>query len=168
MKDIFTERVQLSPVTSKNVKEVHKIWTLPEVRQYLWDDRVISFQETEEIIDRSIAAFNDKRYGLWLARLKKDRSLIGFCGYWPFFEPPQIQLIYGLDPNYWKQGLGAEIAPAMIKYGFNQYKFATIYAACDAANLASVALMKRIGMEFYKRERETIFYRQVKSTINKY
>ncbi len=160
MEKILTDRVQLSPVTDENVKQLHQIWTLPGVRQYLWDDRIISLQETKEIVDRSKIAFKNNEYGVWVARLKNNPSLIGFSGYWPFFEPPQIQLIYGLDPKYWKQGLGSEIARSMIEYGFNKYKFKTIYAACDTANLASIALMDRIEMEFYKQEQETIFYRK--------
>jgi len=163
MEKIITDRVQLSPVTDENVKQLHQIWTLPEVRQYLWDDRIISLQETKEIVDRSKIAFENNEYGVWVARLKNNPSLIGFSGYWPFFEPPQIQLIYGLDPKYWKQGLGSEIARAMIEYGFNKYKFKTIYAACDAANLASIALMDRIEMEFYKQEQATLFYRKTNS-----
>ena len=166
MKKILTDRLQLFPVASQNAKELHKMWILPQVRKYLWDDRIISIQETQDIIDRSIIAFENNEYGLWLAKLREDRCLIGFCGYWPFFEPPQIQLIYGLDPDYWKQGFGTEIAKAMVEYGFNNYQFDTIYSACDADNIASVALMERIGMEFDKREEEVIFYRKVKLTSN--
>ncbi|MGF1489186.1 MAG: GNAT family N-acetyltransferase [Prochloraceae cyanobacterium] len=162
MEKIVTDRIQLSPLLTENVPEIYRIWTLPEVRKYLWDDRIVSFQETKEIVARSIKAFDRQEYGLWLAKLKEDLTVIGFCGYWPFFEPPQIQLIYGLDPNYWQQGLATEMARAMIKYGFDRYKFASIYAACDADNLASIALMKRIDMEFDKREEEVIFYRKIK------
>ena len=157
---IITDRLELFPVTMQEARSLHEIWIQPEVRKYLWDDLLIPFSQTEEIIDQSIQAFDNNQYGLWLAKLKDKQTSIGFCGYWPFFN--QIQLIYGLEPNYWGKGLATEMVKATIDYGFDRYQFTTIYASTDPPNLASIALMKRLGMEYYKREtiegKETIFY----------
>ena len=53
-------------------------------------------------------------------------------------------------------------ATAMISYGFNELKFERIEASTDAANEASVRVMKRTGMSFWKRELtnglDTIYY----------
>ncbi|MBE9169952.1 GNAT family N-acetyltransferase [Pleurocapsales cyanobacterium LEGE 06147] len=160
--EIITERMQLSPVTEADTDELHQLWTQPEIRKYLWDDRIIEASQTQQIVTQSISAFSDREYGLWLARLLNTKPLIGFCGYWPFFEPPQIQLIYGLSPQYWGRGLATEMARAAIDYGFQEWGFKVICASTDVPNKASIAVIKRLGMTYQKQEeingKETIFY----------
>jgi ribosomal-protein-alanine N-acetyltransferase len=49
---------------------------------------------------------------------REEDTLIGFCGFWFFYDPPELQLLYGIAPDRWGKGLAAEIARAMIRYGF--------------------------------------------------
>ena len=159
---IFTQRIKLSPVKEIELEELHQIWIQPEVRRYLWDDITIPKTQTQEIITQSLAAFASKRYGLWVARLIDQKNLIGFTGYWQFFDPPQTQLLYGLSPQYWGQGLATEMSKSMLDYGFKEYDFKTIYASTDLENKSSLAILKRLGMSYVKQEnidgKETIFY----------
>ena len=160
--EIFTQRIKLSPVKEIELEELHQIWIQPEVRRYLWDDITIPKTQTQEIITQSLAAFARKRYGLWVARLIEQSNLIGFTGYWQFFDPPQTQLLYGLLPQYWGQGLATEMSKSMVDYGFKEYGFKTIYASTDLENKSSLAVLKRLGMSYIKQEnidgKETIFY----------
>ena len=88
--------------------------------------------------------------------------MIGFGGYRFFHEPPELQLIYGLAPAYWGQGLAAEAARAMIRYGFEILRLDEIIASADAPNEASFRVMKKAGMTFQKRllldGLDTIYY----------
>ena len=51
----------------------------------------------------------------------------------------------------------------MINYGFQEYSFQTIYASTDLENKASLAVLKRLGMQYVKQEniegKETTFYK---------
>jgi ribosomal-protein-alanine N-acetyltransferase len=78
--------------------------------------------------------------------------LIGFCGFWHFHEPPELELLYGIAPDHWHKGLATEAANAMIRYGFDVLRFERIVASTDAANTASVRVMERAGLRFWKRE----------------
>jgi [ribosomal protein S5]-alanine N-acetyltransferase len=163
MKPILTtDRLLLSAVTEQDTNELHDLFTQPEVRKYLFDNQIWSLDQVQETIAQSITAFQDNRYGLWLARLKLQQTAIGFIGYWPFFDPPEIQLIYGLAPNYWGQGFATEMARTLIDYGFQAYGFGQIQASANVPNIASIALMKRLGMVFEKQvvidEQELVFY----------
>ncbi|MBW4623887.1 MAG: GNAT family N-acetyltransferase [Cyanosarcina radialis HA8281-LM2] len=145
---IETNRMLLSPVSKNDAEELHQLWAQPAVRKYLCDDSIVPLSQIEEIVAQSITAFEEKRYGIWIARLKHSPAIAGFTGYWPFFEPPEIQLIYGLAPDLWGQGLGTEMARAMLNYGFKAYGFETVRASADVPNVASIAIMKRLGMTF--------------------
>jgi len=49
-------------------------------------------------------------------------------------------------------GLATEAATEMIRYGFDTLAFERFEASTDAPNAASVAVMERAGMTFWKRE----------------
>jgi len=142
------------------------VWTDPEVRKFIWDDIAITREEGATIIAESIDSFEKRRFGLWairpeMAATREDR-IIGFCGFWYFRDPPELELIYGLVPAYWGKGLATEAARAMIKYGFEDLGFESIVGSTDAANTRSVLVMERAGMTLIKRAivagLDTIFY----------
>jgi ribosomal-protein-alanine N-acetyltransferase len=93
-----------------------------------------------------------------------DRApLVGFCGFWHFHDPPQLELLYGLARPAWGRGLATEMAQAMLRFGYAELGLAEIQASTDTGNRASIAVMERLGMRFHRRVlsggRQTVFYR---------
>lgn len=154
-----TARLTLQPLTRDHTNALHTLWTQPDVRRYLWDDEIISLEVVQSIVTESMAASERNEYGLWMAFEKEQDELVGFTGFWPFFDPPQIQLIYGLSPEVWGKGYATEMGKAMIEYGFERHGYSEIIAATDPPNKASVRVMERLEMTFWKREDNTIFCR---------
>jgi [ribosomal protein S5]-alanine N-acetyltransferase len=167
---IETDRLRLRPFTLEDVEALHNLWTEPEVREYLWDNEVIARERVQSLIATSVTSFEDHGFGLWAVLPRKEESLIGFCGYWFFHEPPQLELLYGLSAKHWRQGLATEAARAMLKYGFEELSFERIAASTDAANLASSRVMERAGMSFWKREAtnglDTIYFAISKEDVS--
>ena len=159
---LASARLQLLPFTRDDVDDLHRLFTEPGVRRYLWDDEVIERDQTAEIVDKSVASFEANGFGLWAVRVIDEAALAGFCGFWYFHEPPQLELLYGLATRYWRRGLATEAALAMIAFGFEVLGFERIVASTDTANTASVRVMERAGMRFWKREMtnglDTIYY----------
>jgi ribosomal-protein-alanine N-acetyltransferase len=159
---IETSRLFLRPVTSTDLDDLHRLWIDPDVRKYLWDDEIISRQLVASIIDRSIALFAENGFGLWLAFHRETNALAGFCGFWYFHEPPELQLLFGVAPDYWGKGLATEMTVAMIHYGFEELGFSRIIASADAPNVASIKVMEKAGMRFEKRAeidgRDTVYF----------
>jgi [ribosomal protein S5]-alanine N-acetyltransferase len=160
--NLETERLGLRPLTAPDVDDLHRLFTQPGVRRFLWDDEVIPRERTAAVVERSTASFVTHGFGLWVVSLKDAVPLVGFCGFWHFHDPPQLELLYGLGEEQWHQGLATEAANAMIRYGFDVLGFARIEASTDVANTASVRVMERAGMRFWKREMtnglDTIYY----------
>lgn len=145
--NIITDRCRLNAVTSSHVEILHTLWTLPEVKKYLWDDEDISLSLVEELITKSIEYHHRKEFGLWVVHLQEENSVIGFGGFWPFHEPQRIELLYGLKPNYWGQGYATEIATALLGYGKDTLSMQAILASTDEPNRASLAVLHRLGMQ---------------------
>ena len=127
--DLRTARLDLRPLTTPDLDALHRLLTQPGVRRYLLDDEVISREQAQFFIDTSVASFDASGYGLWGAATKGHDALIGFCGFWRFHEPPQLELLYGLGDDHRGQGLATEMAVAMIRYGFDRLRFDRIEAS---------------------------------------
>ena len=160
--EIHTVRLRLRALTPPDLDELYRLLIQPGVRRYLLDDEIIPREQAQFFIDTSVASFDANGYGLWGATAKGHDALIGFCGFWRFHEPPRLELLYGLGDDHRGQGLATEMAVAMIRYGFDTLRFDRIEASTDAPNAASVAVMERAGMTFWKREMtnglDTIYY----------
>jgi ribosomal-protein-alanine N-acetyltransferase len=157
-----TKRLHLRPFAAADVDELHDLFTLPGVRRFLWDDEIIPRERTAGVVERSTASFATKGFGLWAVSSKDSQAIVGFCGFWHFHDPPQLQLLYGLGEEHWHKGIATEMAIAMMRHGFDVLRFDRIESSTDAANEASVRVMERAGLQFWKREitngLDTIYY----------
>lgn len=163
--EIHSDIFHLRPLRISDLHDIHAIWTDPHVRKYLFDDHIISLETALVEIKKSLQSFEKHRYGLWAVFLDKSRSgkMIGFTGFRPFHDPPELQLLYGLLPKYWGKGHATALAKIMIKYAFDELHFNEVLASGDAPNSASIRVMQKAGMKFFKRVNingmDTIYYR---------
>jgi ribosomal-protein-alanine N-acetyltransferase len=148
---IETERLQLRPCTAADIDVLHRFWTDPGVRKYLWDNVVIDRETVAEVVASSLGDFATHGFGHWVATRKGEDELIGWCGLRYFGEPPEIEVLYGITPPLWGQGLAVEATRAILHYGFEELGLERIYAGTDPPNTASIRVMEKAGMRFDKR-----------------
>jgi ribosomal-protein-alanine N-acetyltransferase len=148
---LTTERLTLRPFASGDVKELHELFVDPDVRRYLLDDTVVSREWVEEEVVSSKARFAENGCGLWTLAERSREGIVGFVGFRPFFDPPELQLLYGLLPALWGRGLATEAASAAIDYAFGVLGLDEVRAATDAPNVASIAVLERLGMRAWRR-----------------
>jgi len=146
-----TQRLKLRPIAACDIEELHRLWIDPEVRRFLWDDVVISIECVTNEIDRSIDSFINEAFGLWALSTRASNEIIGFCGLRRFGSDADVELLYGLLPSHWHQGLATEASHAVLEYGFARLGLDLIYAGSDPPNTASQNVMQRLGMSFMKR-----------------
>ena len=97
--DIETERLIIVPFRADDLHLLHRTFTDSFVRKYLWDDQVISLDETKKILDVNHDSFINSSWGLWKIIVKEDHDFAGFVGLWIFFDEHQPQqLLFGLLP----------------------------------------------------------------------
>jgi ribosomal-protein-alanine N-acetyltransferase len=128
----------------------------------LWDEKIVSLQQTEELIETSSRLFQKHGFGLWALEFREDMAVVGFGGYWYFREPPELELVIGLNPDLWGKGLATEAGRALLGYAFERLGFCEVRASTDAVNVASIRLMERLGMSIERRAvvggLDTVFY----------
>jgi len=160
--EIETGRLKLRPLAPEYLDSIHRIWTDPEVRRFLWDGNEVSREVGADVISRSVAFYEEQRFGLWAVIDKQRDELVGFCGFWRFEGRPDFELAYGLAPARWGEGLATEAARAAIRHGFEEAGLDRIVASADTPNAASLRVMRKAGMRYEKREvhenRDTTYY----------
>lgn len=149
MSTLSTARLELAPCSAADVTFLHALWADPDVRRFLWDDRVIARDEAAAVVAASIASFRDHGFGTWLMSLRPQLVPVGFCGLRHFGEPPDdVEILYGLLPAYWHLGLATEAASAVLRCGFAR-GLRRIFAGTDPPNVASQRVIARLGMTYH-------------------
>jgi ribosomal-protein-alanine N-acetyltransferase len=145
MPSLRTDRLELTAFADEHLAELHALFTDAEVRRFLLDDAVVPREWVAEEIRASRDRFAMGIGGIWAVREIGSRPIAGFVGYRHFFEPPDLQLLYGFLPAYWRRGLAVEAAREAIRYGFEDLGLSEIHAAADAPNEASARVLVRLG-----------------------
>jgi [ribosomal protein S5]-alanine N-acetyltransferase len=143
--------LRLRPCELADLDALHALFTDPEVRRFLWDDRVITRGETAGVIEASVASFASRGFGQWLAFPGEGDALVGFSGLRLVDGTTHVELLYALAPLHWGRGLASEAAHAVLQHGFATLGMSRILARADAPNAASIRVMQRLGMRFERR-----------------
>jgi ribosomal-protein-alanine N-acetyltransferase len=161
---VETDRLSLRPLESRDAEALHALWTDLEVRRFLWDGEIIPFEQTAAVIAESERLFRTENRGLWGAFTRETPVLCGFGGFWYFRDPPELELLYGLDRAHWGRGYATEIARAVLEFGRTRLAMTDVRASTDAPNVASVRVLERLGFTLERRATvnglDTLFFRQ--------
>lgn len=142
-----SQRLLLKPILASQLDTLHKIFIDPYVRKYLYDDRIFSMQQVEEMLLESQKLFDEQKFGLWFIETKDNQKIVGFAGLWYFFAEKQPQLVYALLPEATKKGYATEASTRILEYCFNDLGYQYLLASCDKPNLESQKVALKIGMK---------------------
>jgi [ribosomal protein S5]-alanine N-acetyltransferase len=163
MPTLRTERLTLRPISLSDIDALHAFWIDPSVRRYLWDNEVIARETVVEIVDSSEHCFGEIGSGLFAIELQTvPDQIIGFCGLRRMEGTDDMELLYGMLPRYWGEGLVAEAAREVLRHGFEACSLPRIMGATNTPNQRSVRVMQRLGMVFEDRRQhkglDTVVY----------
>lgn len=145
-RSIETTRLSLAPLAAADGDAFHALMIDTDVRRYLCDGQIMPREWADGVIARSVADFAAHGWGLFGIRLNTGPKLIGVVGFNEFWEPPELQILWALHPDHWGRGLATEASRAVITDAFERLGFARVMAATDPPNVASIAVMRRLGL----------------------
>lgn len=163
MLSLSTDRLILRPIASSDLAALHEFWNQPDVRRYLWDDKQISRETVADIVAASEACFAEFGSGFFAIEVARNPGiLVGFCGHRRFEDGEQIELLFGILPDFWGEGFVTEAATEVLRHGFETCGIDRVIAAADTPNQRSVRVLQRLGMVFEERREfhglDTVFY----------
>ena len=151
-----TQRLILRKFHQKDLHQLAPILANPKVMKFS-PTGMLSVSQVQAKIDSFITSYKEFGFGKWAVIFKESNKLIGYCG----IAVEQIDKVdereigYRLDPEFWGRGLATEAALKTLQYGFEQLKFPYILGIVERKNVASVRVLKKLGMKY---NRETVFH----------
>lgn len=150
-----TPRLLLTPAVADDLDVLWQLWTEPEVRRFLWDDRAITRDEAAAALDDCLAVQPDG-LGLWLLHPRTAAGgpdVAGCAGLLPVrtaaeFEPRLaglIEPIVALSPAVWRRGLAREALAALMGYAAHTLRLSRLAGVTDVPNTASDRMLRGAG-----------------------
>lgn len=156
MKILETKRLILRHLVQSDLDSLFGLYSDSEVRQY-FPEGTLTYDETQEELEWFLNGHPEHpELGLWATIHTETNQFIGRCGLlpWTIDERPEVEVAYLLSKEYWGQGLGTEVAQALLNYGFEHLKLSRLVCLIERENIASIKVAKKIGMAFEKEGRD--------------
>jgi RimJ/RimL family protein N-acetyltransferase len=157
MTALRTERLLLRPLEWADREAYAAMRYHPDVARWLMPADGDPIAAAEATIARFQSGWKTRGYAPW--GVFADERLIGQCGlnFVPEFD--ETEVLWALHPEAWGKGYATEAARAALTFGFDTIGLGSIFAVTKPDNLASQAVMKRLGM-IYRRD---VVYRDIPS-----
>lgn len=147
-----TERLILRRLVMEDLNALFALYSDPEIRRY-FPEGTLTYEETKEELEWFLNGHpRHPELGLWATIYKPTKQFIGRCGLlpWTIEGREEVEVAYLIDKTFWRQGLGAEAAQAIVQYGFNTLGLSRLICMIDPANQASQNVARKLGMTLEK------------------
>ena len=138
----------LDPLAELHAQE--SFWHFPFQRGWSRD-------ETRSFIERTIARYVDPGLAVSAVVVRRTGELAGWAGLSvPEFLPeilPAVEVGWRLGEQHRGRGYATEAGAAWLRHGFDDRGLDAIVSICEPENVASLAVMRRLGFTF---ERATV------------
>ena len=110
--------------------------------------------QTQARLSKQIAESKSQEpLGIWAAEMKKSQDFVGWFMLMKFSsERPELGFM--LVRRHWAKGLATEIGSAIIRAALNNFGVEKIDSAADTANVASIAVLHKLGFDFQGNEKK--------------
>ena len=143
-----TERLTLRPLAPEDAEAYAAMRYHPAVAEWLLPAAGDPVDAALASIERFAQSWQQRRYAPW--GLFLEGRLIGHGGLNFVPEFGETEVLWALHPDVWGKGYATETARAALAYGFDTPALKLIFAMTRPDNLASQAVMRRLGLLYRK------------------
>jgi RimJ/RimL family protein N-acetyltransferase len=147
-----TKRLLLRRFVINDLDDLFTFYSDPDVIKYI-PDAPRTYEETKEELKWFMNGHPKyPELGLWATIYKETGEFIGRCGLlpWTIDGQNEVEVAFAFSKAFWGQGLGTEVAEALVQYGFEHLQLSRLICLIDHENLASIRVATKIGMIFEK------------------
>lgn len=152
MRILETERLYFRRLEPRDLDALAALYADPEIRRY-FPEGTLTRDETREELEWFLHGHPEHpELGLWAAIHKPTGQFIGRCGLlpWVIDGVNEVEIAYLIAQPWQRQGLGAEAARVLVRYGFETLGLKRLIALIDPAHTASIRTAESAGLRFWK------------------
>jgi ribosomal-protein-alanine N-acetyltransferase len=147
---LWTERLQLRGWRDDDKPTYAALNADPEVMAHF--PSTLTAAQSAEMVDRFVAGWEQRGYGLWAVEVRESGRFIGFVGLssptWQTSFTPCIEVGWRLSKSAWGHGYAPEAARAALTWGFEHLDppRGEFVSFTTVANTNSQRVMEKLGM----------------------
>ncbi len=119
-----------------------------DVIKYTGDGAFESVDSAREFLSK-YNHYQQHGFGRWPVITKQDNRFIGWCGL-KKNEEDFVDIGFRFFKKDWNKGYATESAKACLDYGFSILKLEEIIGRAAKANVASIRVLEKLGMQYWK------------------
>ena len=148
---IETERVVLRKFTIDDAAFMLEMLNTPTWLRFIGDRNVKTLEEAENyLLNGNIRSYQEYGFGFYVVVIKETQESIGICGIVKREGLEDVDIGFAFFQQFMGKGYGYEAGSATLNYALNDLKIKKIVAIVDPENVVSIALLKKIGLQFEK------------------
>lgn len=150
MNVLETERLVLRPVAESDFEDLCNLNSDPDVMRYLGRGHPLTHAETRAKLDRMLAHWQEKGFGVWSVYHRHNTEYVGRCGLATTHNLGAAEVAYSFHRRFWGQGLATEACRRVLQYSFEVLLLPRVVAVARVENVASQRVMVKLGMAYRK------------------
>jgi len=149
-----TERISAERLQEGHIEFIYQMHQDERVMAYLGGVR--SREQRTDYMEKNLSHWKKYGYGIWVLRENSTGNLIGRGGLRiaVLGGNDEVEVAYGLLPDFWNKGLATEFAGAIVRIGLSEIGLSGVACVVHPDNLASQRVLDKTGFAF---EREVIY-----------
>lgn len=164
-KVLETDRLILREFETEDAEKFYALNSDPEVIRYTGDTSFRTVDQARNFL-ADYKDYQKNGYGRWAVVEKSRQEFIGWCGL-KLNEEGFVDIGFRFFRNYWSCGYATESASACLDYGFDRLKLDVIIGRSARANKASIRVLEKLNMSFWKTGscegiEDAVYYRKTK------
>lgn len=146
---IETDRLLIVPMEMKYLHSTHEYAADLENTIYMLNLPNETLEETKGFIEYAEEEWGKSEPSFFEFAILMDNEHVGAISLYPDDNNPlSAELGWTVNKRYWRKGICTEAAKALMEYAVKRYGINRFIAHCDSENVASRAVMEKIGMSF--------------------
>ena len=146
---IETKRLIIRKFTVDDAAFMLKLLNTPNWLRFIGDRNVRTLEQAEQyLLNGYIKSYQDYGFGFYVVVIKETQESIGICGIVKREGLEDVDIGFAFFQQFMGKGYGYESASAILNYAHNDLKIKRIVAIVDPENVVSIALIKKIGLQF--------------------
>lgn len=151
MIQLTTDRLLVCDPEESDLMELHELLSDKVAMYYLDDISTVTLEESKENLKASMSGVgkSDRKNYFFKILKKENHEFIGQIGYTVLYETPMGKIVgmgYFIKPKFWGQGITTEAVREVMRFAFEDNNVFKIETGCNAENINSEKIMKKVGM----------------------
>lgn len=141
--ELETERLRLRPWREADVDPLLAFYCDPQSRAVYGSD--ISRADVWRRIALIIGHFQLRGFGLYALEDKSTREFAGYAGLWFPDGWDDVEVGYGIAPQFRGRGLATEAARRILEHGFGELGLPRLVSYINPINVTSIRVAEKLG-----------------------